>query len=53
MIEDKNANGKWDTGNYKQKTQPEPIFYFEKPLLIRGYWEVEEWFQVPRPNPIR
>lgn len=53
MIEDKNANGKWDTGNYKKKTQPEAIFYFEKPLLIRGYWEVEEWFQVPRPNHIR
>ncbi|MCQ2286414.1 MAG: Ig-like domain-containing protein [Bacteroidales bacterium] len=45
VIEDKNGNGIWDTGDYHNKTQPERIFYFDKDINIRGYWEVEETFQ--------
>ena len=44
VIDDLNHNGKWDSGNYMEKRQPEPLFYFEKPISIRGYWEVEERF---------
>jgi hypothetical protein len=43
-----NLNGKWDTGNYKKKIQPEKIFYFDKPIIIRGYWEVEEVFKISK-----
>ena len=44
VIEDRNRNGKWDTGNYRKKEQPEKIFYFTKKITIRGYWELEENF---------
>ena len=44
VIEDRNRNGKWDTGNYRKKEQPEKIFYFKKKITIRGYWELEEDF---------
>ena len=46
VVEDLNKNGKWDTGNYKKKRQPEPIYYFEKPIQIRGYWDLEEEFRI-------
>lgn len=42
VIEDRNGNGEWDTGNYRQKRAPEKIYFFKKPISIRGYWELEE-----------
>ena len=44
VVEDRNKNGKWDTGNYSQNIQPERVFFFEKPISIRGYWDLEEDF---------
>lgn len=44
VIEDRNGNGKWDTGNYRKKQLPEKIFFYEKEITIRGYWELEEVF---------
>ena len=31
LIYDRNGNGKWDTGNYLQKIQPERVEYFSEP----------------------
>jgi hypothetical protein len=42
VIEDKNRNGKWDTGNYRKKMQPEKFFMIEKEITIRGFWDTEE-----------
>ena len=42
VIEDWNDNGKWDTGNYKLKLQPETVHYFRKEIKVRSNWEVEE-----------
>ena len=47
-IEDRNGNGVWDTGNYRQKRQPERVFFFEKGITIRGYWELEEEWEIER-----
>ena len=44
VIEDRNRNGRWDTGNYFTKEQPETIFFFAKPIDIRGFWDLEETF---------
>lgn len=41
-IEDKNHNGKWDTGNYEEKRQPERVFYMPKIIVLKANWEVEE-----------
>ena len=41
-IQDTNGNGKWDTGNYLQKKQPEKVFYFSKILELKTNWMMEE-----------
>lgn len=40
IITDINRNGRWDTGNYVQKLQPEPIITKELEAL-RANWDVE------------
>lgn len=37
---DVNQNGKWDTGNYDEKRQPEPV-YWKKDTPLRANWDVE------------
>lgn len=46
VIKDLNNNGRWDTGNYQNKIQPEVIFFFPATLTIRGYWDFEEDFEL-------
>lgn len=46
VIKDCNFNGIWDTGNYSKKIQAEEIFFFNKPINIRGYWDIEEDFEL-------
>lgn len=44
MIIDENRNGKWDTGEFKSGTEPEPIYYFPKEINLPANWDVEqEW----------
>ena len=40
VIYDTNKNGKWDTGNYLKKVQPERISYADKPIEVRANWDV-------------
>ncbi len=40
LIEDTNANGRWDTGNYFEHRQPELIFN-KKLEPLRAKWELE------------
>jgi uncharacterized protein (DUF2141 family) len=39
---DTNANGKWDTGNYKEHLQPEEVYYYPKKLRLRANWDLDE-----------
>ncbi len=41
VIEDKNKNGKWDTGNFAEKIQPEKISLFKNLPELKGGWEAE------------
>ena len=41
LIEDRNANGKWDTGDWENKLQPEKIKISAEPVEIRSNWDVE------------
>lgn len=45
-ILDQNNNGKWDTGNFLNKKQPEIIKYFNKVLEVRANWDVNEAFNL-------
>ena len=49
VVEDRNKNGKWDTGNYRKKEQPEKIFFITKEIAIRGFWDVEEDVELQTP----
>jgi hypothetical protein len=42
LIEDKNRNGKWDTGNFYLDLQPEKIIKFAKDISVRANWDSEE-----------
>lgn len=46
LIVDLNDNGKWDTGNYASKQQPEEVYYCPKQFNIMQNWEVEENWSV-------
>lgn len=41
IIHDKNRNGKWDTGDYFRKTQPEKVFIIPAVINIRANWDSE------------
>ncbi|MFZ9660246.1 MAG: Ig-like domain-containing domain [Chitinophagaceae bacterium] len=41
ILFDKNNNGKWDSGNYKKKIQPEIVLPREQKLSIKANWDNE------------
>jgi len=44
IIYDANDNGKWDTGNYIEKRQPEKVVYYPDQVNIRSNWDIVlEW----------
>ncbi|NAS12581.1 Ig-like domain-containing protein [Poritiphilus flavus] len=46
VIFDQNANGRWDTGNYLRKVQPERVVYYPQTLEVRANWELEQTFTI-------
>ncbi len=44
IIYDTNGNGKWDTGSYQDKYQPERVSYINDIIKLRSNWNEEhEW----------
>lgn len=52
LVLDRNGNGKWDTGVYKDSIQPEQVYYLPKILEVMKNWKVTETFN-PLQTPIR
>lgn len=46
VIFDANGNGKWDTGNFLKKIQPERVSYYPDVLEVRANWELEQTFTI-------
>ena len=46
IIYDTNNNGKWDTGSYLQKQQPEPVDYFSEIQEVRANWLLNEVIKI-------
>jgi hypothetical protein len=47
LIEDRNNNGVWDTGNYLQHIQPERVFYYKENITVRANWDVDvKWTEL-------
>lgn len=44
LFNDANGNGKWDTGDYDTHLQPEQVYYYPDPIVLKAQWEVtQEW----------
>ena len=46
IILDRNGNGKWDTGNYEEKRQPEEVYYCPKVYSVMQNFQVEETWNI-------
>ena len=42
MYIDENEDGRWTTGEWSSKRQPEPIYYFPGKLQTKSNWDFEE-----------
>ena len=42
LIMDENGNGKWDTGNYAKRLQPEKVYYYPNELDLRAMFEYDQ-----------
>ena len=47
LIYDSNGNGKWDTGQYGSRLQPEKVIYYSGEVEIRANWDVEVDWEIP------
>lgn len=45
-IRDVNGNGKWDTGKWELKSQPEEVVRFEIKSKLRPNWDIEETLEL-------
>jgi hypothetical protein len=41
ILYDENENGKWDTGDYLNGTQPERVVKYGENIQLKGNWEIE------------
>jgi hypothetical protein len=41
VLYDDNRNGKWDTGRYLEKIQPERVKYYKGSIEVRTNWDLE------------
>lgn len=39
---DENEDGKWTTGSWAEKRQPEPVYYFPEKIQTKSNWDFEE-----------
>ena len=44
IIYDTNGNGKYDTGNFLLKVQPEKVVYYPEEIDVRSNWDITETF---------
>lgn len=53
LVEDKNNNKQWDTGDLSLKRQPESVYYYPKVLKVKSNWEMKETWEIEQGVPIR
>lgn len=39
IVDDKNNNGEWDTGDFESGVQPESIYYYPETVSVRANWD--------------
>ena len=51
LFYDYNGNGIWDTGEYDQRLQPEPVYYYSQELQLKAQWEITQTWN-PKAKPL-
>lgn len=46
IIYDDNQNGKWDTGNFLERINPERVIYYPSKIDVRANWSLNEIFKL-------
>ena len=46
LLNDRNGNGKWDTGNVENHVQPEEVYYFPKVWDMKANFQFEETWDI-------
>ena len=41
LIHDLNGDGEWTTGDFNSKTQPEPVYYYNEPMVVKSGWSLD------------
>lgn len=50
LIIDANHNGKWDTGDYDLKLQPEQVYFYPEKITCKAKWDMtESWNPTEKP----
>jgi len=52
-IFDRNNNGVWDSGNLKEKSEPEEVCYYLNVIKIRANWDNKDTWTLPDPVSFR
>ena len=50
---DTNANGVWDTGNYLEHRQPEPVYYYPEPIKLKANWDMDVSWDISIPSVLK
>jgi len=46
ITHDRNSNGKWDSGEFLSRKNPEEVVYYPKQLEVRANWSLNERFRL-------
>ena len=49
-IYDLNGDGRWTTGDFKTKTQPEPVTYYPGDIEVRADFQIEQEWDLSKQN---
>jgi hypothetical protein len=52
-IFDRNNNGHWDSGNLKEKSEPEEVCYYLSVIKVRSNWDNKDSWILPDPANFR
>ena len=47
---DRNGDGKWTTGSWSPRRDPEEVYYFPKEIEVRANWDLNEFVGCYRPT---
>ena len=46
LFNDRNHNGRWDTGSYAAGLQPEEVYYYPQVFEVRANWDIEQTWRL-------